>query len=247
MSKGNKRAITGAIQHMQSMHSEWIRVQNVTNEKFYVVGSDLKELRLIQDQMASFQCENAQTMISQLQIFKESVNIMRNSGQEFHFRGKMNHNVPVLNSNLSCLHSTLEIFHASFYTFRPNNFTAFAPNANGFLPLSVVPKSTLHNTLCEVVLQESEAGSRPALAIPMGNLMKYYETKLLRQVVSSECGLVFTLAVPFCSQSTVLQVYHAIKISLPDKHNAKASARGCRNWLLSIPITRPRVSSADGS
>ena len=58
------------MQHMQSMHSEWIRVQNFTNEKFYVVGSQLKELRRIQDQMAFVQQENAQPMITQLQIFK---------------------------------------------------------------------------------------------------------------------------------------------------------------------------------
>ena len=53
--------------------------------------------------------------------------------------------------------------------------------------------------------------------------MKFYETKLLRQMFSSVYGLVFTLAVPFPSQATVLQVHHAIKIPMPDGDNAKAS------------------------
>ena len=74
MSKGNKLAINVASQQTQSMHSEWIRVQNVTKEKFYMVGSVLKELRRIQDQMASGQRVKAQTMITQLQItFEEKL------------------------------------------------------------------------------------------------------------------------------------------------------------------------------
>ena len=74
MSKGNKRAINVASQQTQSMHSEWIRVQNATKEKFYMVGSVLKELRRIQDQLASIQRVKAQTMITQLQItFEEKL------------------------------------------------------------------------------------------------------------------------------------------------------------------------------
>ena len=53
--------------------------------------------------------------------------------------------------------------------------------------------------------------------------MTFYETKLLGQICSSDYGLVFTLAVPFYSQATVLQVHHAIKIPMPDGDNAKAS------------------------
>ena len=101
---------------------------------------------------------------------------------------------------------------------------------------SVVPKSTLYNILPEVVLQESEAGSRLTLAILIGNLMTYREPKLLRQVVSSDFGLVLTLAVPFSSQATVLQMYHAIKIPMPDKNEAKAYLRDIETDYLAVPL-----------
>ena len=117
---------------MQSLHSEWIRVQNVTNEKFHLVGLDVKELWRIQDQMASIQRENAQTIITQLYIFQESVNLMRNFDPDFYFRGQMNHKVVVLNSFLSCLYSTLKICRASLYTFHTNVFKAFALIVNVF-------------------------------------------------------------------------------------------------------------------
>ena len=120
---------------MKSMHSEWVRVQNVTNDKFYLLGSGLKELRRIQGQMASIQRDNAQTMIAQLQILKERVNLMRYCDQEFYIRGEINHNVAVSNSILSCLYSTFKVFRASLYTFRTNIFNVFAAIVNGFLPL----------------------------------------------------------------------------------------------------------------
>ena len=52
-SKDNKRAVKGPIQHMRRMKSEWILMQNVTNEGFYLAGSELKELQLINYQVHS--------------------------------------------------------------------------------------------------------------------------------------------------------------------------------------------------
>ena len=146
---------------------------------------------------------------------------MRNCDQEIYNRGEMNHNVAV-SSSISSFLNTKNLPGLSLHL-PYQHFTAFVPFVNGFLPLSSVPESALHNNLREVVLQDSEAGSRLTLATPIGNLMTYYETKLLRQKVPSGFGLNFTLAVPISSQATVLPLYHAIKIPMPDKDNAKAA------------------------
>ena len=53
------------------------------------------------------------------------------------------------------------------YYDRTNIFTVFVPIFNGFLPLSKIPKSTLHSILQDVALNENEQGSRLNLAIPM--------------------------------------------------------------------------------
>ena len=136
-----------------------------------------------------------------------------------------------------CLYSTLEVFRASLYTFRANIITAFAPFINGFLPLSAVPESALHNNLLEVVLQVSEAGSRPTLATPIGNLMTCYETKFLRQKFSPDFGLNFTpISVPISSQATVLPIYHAINIPMPDKDNAKAAVWAIETDYLAVRL-----------
>ena len=124
----------------------------------------------------------------------------------------------------------VEIFsQLSLYTFRTNLLTAFAPIVNGFLPLSVIPKSTLHCILQEVVLNENEQGSRLNITIPMTSFMTYYETKLLRQVVSSDFGLIFTMAILFSSQATVLKVYHAVQVPMPDHYHSQSVSLGHRN------------------
>ena len=237
MPKENRRAINSAIDHMNKLQTEWIRVENLTNEKFYVVGHELQELRRIQEQMAAIQSQNARQMTAQFEIFQQSINLMRNCDQELFIREELNHNVAVLNSILSCLYSTLKIFRSSLYTFRTNLFTAFAPIVYGFLPLSVIPKSTLHSILQEVVLNENEQGSRLNLAIPMTSFMTYYETKLLRQVVSSDFGLIFTMAIPFSSQATVLKVYHAVQVPMPDPNTPKASVWDIETDFLAVTLT----------
>ena len=129
-------------------------MQKVTSEKFYVVESELKEHRRTQDQMASIQRNTAQLMITQLQIFKNSVYLFGQGDQKIHICGELTHNVAVLNSVLSCIHSTLKIRRASPYTFRTNISTASAPIVNGFLPLSVSPKSALQKNILRLCYKE---------------------------------------------------------------------------------------------
>ena len=236
MSKEKKRADNGAIQRKNSMYSWQIRVPTVTNQKFYVVGSDVKEHRRTQSQMASIRRDNAQTMVNQLQIFKDSVTLLGNDAQEIYIREETTHNVAVLSSILCCFHSILQIFRASFHTFRTNIFRTFARIVNGFLPLSVSQNSALRTNLRKVVLQGNETGSRLTLAFPIWSLLTYYETKLSRQAVPSEFELVFTLAVPFCSKATVLQVYHAIKSPMLNKDNANASLWDFETGFLVVPL-----------
>ena len=94
----------------------------------------------------------------------------------------------------------------------------------------------MQNILREVVLQWSGAGSCFTLAIPIWNLKTYYETKLLRQVVLSKFGLVFTLEIPFFSKTTLLKVHHAIENPMLDKYNAKDSVWDIETDFLAVRL-----------
>ena len=44
LAKENRRAIMDTIAHVNEMNSAWASVQNATNEKFYIIGQELKDL-----------------------------------------------------------------------------------------------------------------------------------------------------------------------------------------------------------
>ena len=72
----------------------------------------------------------------------------------------------------------------------------------GFLPLSLVPRDVLSDILLQVLLQTHSKIGRNLLSIPIENVMSYYETELVSKVISTDFGLLFTLCIPFSSEST---------------------------------------------
>ena len=71
----------------------------------------------------------------------------------------------------------------------------------------------------------------------MTSCMTYYETKLLRQVVSLDFGLIFTMEITFSSQATVLRGYHAVQVSMPDPNTPKASVGDIETDYLAVTLT----------
>ena len=105
---------------MNDMQIEWIRAQNVTNDKFYVVVHKLKELWRIQDQLSSIQGQNAQQMTAQLKVSQNGIKLMENCDQDLFIREELNHNVAVWKYILFCLYSALKIFRSFLDTFGTN-------------------------------------------------------------------------------------------------------------------------------
>ena len=83
-------------------------------------------------------------------------------------------------------------------------------------------------------MSEHNVRTKLTLGIPLAYLMTYYETKLLQPVTSSEFGLVFTMPLPFASQSTIWHVYHAIQVPTPDPDTSKASVRDIKIEYIGI-------------
>ena len=127
------------------------------------------------------------------------------------------------------------------YTFGTNIFTGFGPIVNVFLPLSVLPRDILSKIL-QIVLSEHDIGSRLTLAIPFAPLMTYYKTKILRKVISSDFGLIFTMAIPLASHSTILHVYRAIQRRMPDPHTSKASVWDIETEYIGITYNRQQAA-----
>ena len=53
--KQNRNAILDSISHMNQIQQEWATVHNSTNEKFFIVGKERRDLRKATEHLAEVQ------------------------------------------------------------------------------------------------------------------------------------------------------------------------------------------------
>ena len=143
---------------------------------------------------------------------------MPNCHQFLYIRKETNYHASLLNSVLSVIYTKLRAYRTSLRCFRMTSVRMLSSSsmmAEGFLPLALIPRQVLQDVLHQVLLQATPAHHQSSFSISIENRMSYYETKLVSQVVSTDFGLLFTLQIPFSSESTVLDVFHAIPIPMP--------------------------------
>ena len=62
---------------------------------------------------------------------------------------------------------------------------------------------------------QDKSDSRLTLAFPKQELLAYYESRLVLDVLTLDQGLLMTMAIPFASRQTAFTVYKAIVVPLP--------------------------------
>ena len=103
-----------------------------------------------------------------------------------------------------------------------NVFNAIPTMLNKMLPMSLVTRDSLYTILEAVGAQQSKSKDRLSLAIPMEEIISYYDAKLLHDVITSDSGLVITLAIPLASLQTAFTVYEAKVIPMPQIDSNRA-------------------------
>ena len=91
------------------------------------------------------------------------------------------------------------------------------------IPLSLIPKRVLVDILQSFVTRSQFTASRLILSIPIANIMSYYETKHVLNVISTDFGLMFTVSIPFSSGETILDVFHAIPLPMLTTDSIRAT------------------------
>ena len=81
--------------------------------------------------------------------------------------------------------------------------------------MSLVPRESLLIVLEEMIVEQGQADHRLILAIPPNEFPAYYETKLFTDIITLMEGLLVTLSIPLASKQTVLTVYRANPIPMP--------------------------------
>ena len=191
------------------------QLANATDEKFFRVSKDLTLLHEIQNQISETQNENLQKIERQFQVFRDNIHDIRNCDQLLYTRQQVNFSSDTISSLLSLIYSNVEAYRAALFAFQMNIMNAIPSLLSKYVPKSLLPKESLEQILKVVDDSQEKSDHRLTLAIPKQELLAYYESRLLLDVLTFDEGLLMTRAIPFASRQTAFTVYKAIVVPLP--------------------------------
>ena len=150
-------------------HVEQITTQN--NEKFYVVSGELKAIKEAQNEIIETQNRNWELAEGQFKALRQNVQHIRNCIQYLYVREQINQHSLVLSNIFQAKLANIKTYRSALYTFRINILNALTPLMNQLLPMSLVPREQLHETLTIVHLQQNGQQDRLSLAVPIHDIL----------------------------------------------------------------------------
>ena len=186
-----------------------------TDKKFFMVENELAALHDIQRELVATQDTNWNIIQQQFDIFEHNFHVLRDCNQLLFSNQQLNFNFDTLSSLLAMIHASVKSYRAALFAFRMNILNSIPVILRGHLPMSLVPTESLLAILRSVAIQQTTAEDRLSLAIPMSDLLSYFDSKLLADAITVTDGLLMTLNIPLASKQTVFTVYEAKLIPMP--------------------------------
>ena len=81
--------------------------------------------------------------------------------------------------------------------------------------MSLVPRQSLLTILQNVAAEQIRSKDRLSLEIPMDEIISYYESRLLRDVITVDQRLVMRIAILLASKQTAFTVFRSIAVLMP--------------------------------
>ena len=211
----NKEAINRMFTAQSQLFENFEHLRTVTNDKFYIVSRELQSIYDVQNQMAEIQNANWHLISEQLETFRQDIHEMRNCDQLLFTRQQINFNFDTVASLLALFYSNIKAYSAALFAYRLNLLNSVPTLLNKYVPMSLLTRDSLERVLLKVGDIQFNSDDRLTLAIPFNDLMSYYDAQLLQDVVTLEKGLFLTMSIPLASKQTVMTIYQAIPIPMP--------------------------------
>ena len=218
-SRSDKENIRKGIQRIREIQDGFQQLTITSNKKFFLVGKQLNSLNAVTKRLTELQKLNSQKVEAEFDSIKREMKGLTSCVRRLQLRGKENLQFSEILAWLLMLQTEIKNFRTATYTFRSTLLTAFMTMTNEFLPISLVPREHLEKVLVSVQRSLGNDDQMLSLAIPIIKNLTYYESKLLREVTINDLGLVFKMAIPLASRETVLEVYEAILLPMPQSES----------------------------
>ena len=195
----NRDDIDFALQKLEENENLWIQVQSKLNDKFYIVASQFKDLKQTQKQIIQTQKQQASTLNKAIDVINSNSRKLMACIQYFYARDQKLKLLTNLSSSLLAINNEIKSYRIATYSYKLTTLNSIMTMVNKFIPMALVPKQILDKILQSLATQQTKEDDRLTLAIPPSQILTYYETKLLTNVVVEDYGMIFRLTYPFAS------------------------------------------------
>ena len=193
-----------------------------TEEKFFLVNDEFAKVYKVQNEMQENQNRNWKLVEEQFAIVDHNLNAIATCMEIQATQHQLNFNFDTAASLLLTLYADIKSYRAALYSFRINVINAIPTLLDNSLPISLVPRKSLIKILDAGHDSQKNAPDRLTLAIPMTDILSYYDAKVVQEISTVEDGLLLTLAIPLASSQTVFEVYRANVIPMPKRDSVDA-------------------------
>ena len=228
--KTNAANIAELADYTEAIGDFVTQLHTSNDESFFMISKELAALNSIQKQMIALQNKNWEVIEEQFEIFRSNFHVLQDCNQMLFSNQQLNFNYDTVASMLSVIYSDVKRYRSALYSFRLNVINSIPSILKNHLPMSLVPRESLLAILESVAREQSTAKDRLFLSIPMEDLISYYDSELLQDVVSMDMGLLMTLSVPLASRQTSITVYEAKIFPMPQPEVDQAL-----RWVIEAP------------
>ena len=198
--------ISGDFPDFPDVLTHFVTIFSDTDEKSFLVMNDLLVLNAIQAEMASTQNRTWANVQERFDVFEQNFHIHRDCIQMLFSNQQLNFNFDALCSLLAMIHASIKSYPSALFAYRMNLLNAIPVLLRSHLPMSLTPMDSLIVILESVAIQ-SKAADRLSLAIPLTDVLSYYDSRLLADAITVPEGFLLTLNIPLASHQTGFTIF----------------------------------------
>lgn len=213
------RAIIDDLITNSNMQVDQITEMNMqNNEKMYLVAQQLVELQKTQAELTDSQNQNWQIINNNIEILQNQTSMFVDCHHSHYVLLQVLNQMMEISNILSTIITNIKAYRVELQAYQRNVHNTIGIMLDNYIPLSLISK-TLLTQLLEGILQLPEIRQKQMqLAIPVHDILSYYQTRLVTAVHTNELGIYVVIAIPLSKTETRMQVFKAIAVPMPQEH-----------------------------
>ena len=195
-----------------------------------MVTTELGALAPVQKEMLAIQNGNWKGIQDRFGIFQHNIQVLHDCDRQSFHRQQIKFNCHTNFPLVAVIFANIKIYRSYLHTYWINKINSKQPMLNYYLPFPLVARQSLCKILDNVAFEQWRISDGLNLVIPSDEILVYYESKLLRDVINVKKGVVTHRAIPLATKESAFTAFWAIAVPMPQPENDRAN-----KWKLEAP------------